>query len=205
MNARILPIKDSKLIGGRLCLDFTNTVGGRTGSKILVEKIAGIDSLLEWSVKAGILDKKEADQLLEISKKRPQNSADIFKRAIKFREALYRIFQCVIAHTSPKKEDLELLNQEIRAARSHESLERSKNGYKMKPEISDDLDRMIWPVAISAAELLTEGDLKRLRECDGEHCGWLFLDTSKNNSRQWCDMSDCGNLAKVHRFRKRKH
>jgi predicted RNA-binding Zn ribbon-like protein len=206
MDIRILPVRDAKLIGGRLCLDFTNTVGGRTESKILNEKIGELDSLLEWSVKAGVLDKKQADRLLAINKKHPQNSADVLRRAIKFREALYRIFQSVIAHTSPRKVDLILLNQELRDARGHESLERTKNGYRMKAETSDiDLNGMMWPVAISAAELLTEGNLKRLRQCDGENCGWLFLDTSKNNSRQWCDMSDCGNRAKVRRFRKRNH
>jgi predicted RNA-binding Zn ribbon-like protein len=206
MDIRILPVRDAKLIGGRLCLDFTNTVGGRTESKILNEKIGGLESLFGWGVKAGILGKKLAGRLLEISKKHPQNSADVLKRTIKFRETLYRIFQTVIAHTSPRKEDLKLLNQELRAARSHESLERTKNGYRIKAETSDhDLDGMMWPVAISAAELLTEGNLQRLRQCDGENCGWLFLDTSKNNTRQWCDMSDCGNRAKVRRFRKRKH
>jgi predicted RNA-binding Zn ribbon-like protein len=64
---------------------------------------------------------------------------------------------------------------------------------------------MLWHIADSAAEFLTTGDLTRLRECSGEDCGWLFEDTSKNRSRQWCDMRDCGNLAKVRRFRTRLH
>ena len=65
------------------------------------------------------------------------------------------------------------------------------------------LDRMLWSIAHSGAELLTTGDLSRLRECGGEECGWLFEDTSRNRSRQWCDMQDCGNLAKVRRYRTR--
>jgi predicted RNA-binding Zn ribbon-like protein len=59
----------------------------------------------------------------------------------------------------------------------------------------------LWPVARSAAELLTSGDLARVGQCPGEECGWLFLDTSRAGRRQWCDMADCGNLAKVRRFR----
>jgi len=65
------------------------------------------------------------------------------------------------------------------------------------------LDRMLWPIAQSAAEFLNAGDFSRLRECGGEECGWLFEDTSRNRSRQWCHMQDCGNLAKVRRFRTR--
>jgi predicted RNA-binding Zn ribbon-like protein len=32
----------------------------------------------------------------------------------------------------------------------------------------------------------------------------MFLDTSRNRSRHWCDMKDCGNRAKVSRFRQRQ-
>ena len=67
----------------------------------------------------------------------------------------------------------------------------------------DVLDRMLWPVVRSSAELLVEGDLTRVRQCHGEQCGWLFVDMTKNRSRRWCDMGDCGNLAKVRRFRSR--
>ncbi len=67
------------------------------------------------------------------------------------------------------------------------------------------LDRMLWPLVRSAAELLVTGDLSRVRVCGGERCGWLFVDTSKNRSRRWCDMQDCGNVAKVRRFRTRQH
>ena len=63
---------------------------------------------------------------------------------------------------------------------------------------------MLWPVAHSAAGLLTADDLARVRECAAEHCTWLFVDHSKNRSRRWCDMQSCGNAAKVRRYRSRK-
>ncbi len=65
------------------------------------------------------------------------------------------------------------------------------------------LDRILWAISVSAAEMLTTSDLTRLRQCPGEDCGWLFDDTTRNRSRQWCDMKDCGNIAKVRRFRSR--
>jgi predicted RNA-binding Zn ribbon-like protein len=70
--------------------------------------------------------------------------------------------------------------------------------------IEDDLTGFLWPVARAAAELLTSGQVVRLRECAGDPCGWLFLDLSKNGSRRWCDMADCGNRAKARRYRERK-
>src|SRR5207302_22567 len=61
------------------------------------------------------------------------------------------------------------------------------------------LDRMLWPVIRSAADLLVSGEAQRVRRCASETCDWLFLDTSRNHSRRWCDMSGCGNRAKARR------
>jgi hypothetical protein len=62
------------------------------------------------------------------------------------------------------------------------------------------LDRVLWPVAWSAAGLLVRGPLERIRERPGDgNCGWLFLDLSKNASRRWCEMRSCGNRAKARR------
>jgi len=51
-----------------------------------------------------------------------------------------------------------------------------------------------------AVELLMSERLKRLRVCAAQGCGWLFLDMSKNGSRRWCEMGDCGNREKARRF-----
>ncbi|TPP10607.1 CGNR zinc finger domain-containing protein [Rhizobium glycinendophyticum] len=56
--------------------------------------------------------------------------------------------------------------------------------------------------ARSALRLVCEPDPERLKICG--HCGWLFLDRSKNRSRTWCDMAICGNRVKASRHYKRK-
>ena len=192
MDMRHLPIGEAKLIGERLCLDFTNTVGGRKGSEIILEKLKTYDDLLTWSVHAGILDRKDA-------KKLGKGSQSVVKRALQLREAIYRICIAVLKHESPNTKDMTLLNNEIRQARNHEFID---SKFRLRAKSTDkDVDRMLWPVALSAADLLTTDDLKRLQQCESENCGWLFVDTSKNHTRQWCDMSDCGNRAKVRKFR----
>jgi hypothetical protein len=57
---------------------------------------------------------------------------------------------------------------------------------------------MLWPIAHAALELLTDAELHRVKRCAG--CPWLFLDHSKNTSRRWCAMNDCGTHAKVRRY-----
>jgi predicted RNA-binding Zn ribbon-like protein len=56
-------------------------------------------------------------------------------------------------------------------------------------------------LAIALVELLSGPDLPRLRRCDGEGCGWLFLDLTRNHSRVWCAAGDCGNRTRVRRHR----
>ncbi|MEO6889729.1 MAG: CGNR zinc finger domain-containing protein, partial [Ktedonobacteraceae bacterium] len=56
----------------------------------------------------------------------------------------------------------------------------------------------------SAVELLTSEEVKRVKECPARDCGWLFLDMSKNGSRQWCSMEGCGSRAKMRRQYARK-
>ena len=71
----------------------------------------------------------------------------------------------------------------------------------------DALDWPLYPIARSAATLLTSPERARVGECaDDRGCGYLFLDTSRNRSRRWCSMEDCGNRAKaiLHYERKRQ-
>jgi predicted RNA-binding Zn ribbon-like protein len=211
------PAATAKLIGGRLCLDFVNAVGGRRpaspaekGNKedysVREDKLTEYSDLLAWSRHTGLLAEGEVRKLLNESRQRPTEAASVFARAIELREAIYRICKAVLNGARPRQSDLTLLNQELAVAHQRVRLAAGKENFVWEwPDAKSSLDRMLWRIADSAAKLLTTGDLTRLRECGGDDCGWLFEDTSKNRSRQWCDMRDCGNLAKVRRFRTRLH
>lgn len=203
-----------KTIGGRLCLDFTNTVGGRDSQdaqprisrleyKIRADKLESYADLVAWSVRAGMLTESEARALLRAAKDNPSAANSTLKRGIRLRETLYRIFLSIAGGISPDKDDIASLNKELAAARAHERLAQKEEGFVWAWDDSKTLDSVLWAVARSASELLTSDELSRVRQCGGESCGWLFLDTSRNRSRQWCDMRDCGNLSKVRRFRQR--
>jgi predicted RNA-binding Zn ribbon-like protein len=204
-----------RLIGGRLCLDFVNTVDGRkndsgrrnsqsVNSLVLGDKLGDYSDLVAWSRHSGIVTATEAGHLIQESKRKAAEARAVFDRAIELREALHRIFKATMTGRPPQGLDLKALNDELLEARSHESLTHAVNGFTWEWVGSEAaLDQMLWSIAHSAAEFLSKGDLSRLRECGGEECGWLFEDTSRNRSRQWCHMQDCGNLAKVRRFRTR--
>lgn len=181
-----------KFIGGALCLDFVNTVGGRKDGAVLREKIVSDGDLLHWGELAGLIPYSR------------HNGSSAVERAIAIREALYRILKSTIDSRTPAAADLDLFNRELAAVRSHRRLalrnEKFEWAWSGPPSPAE---QIFGEVLESSAELLTSPSLARLRECRGPECGWLFLDTSRNRSRHWCDMRDCGNLAKVRRFRSR--
>jgi predicted RNA-binding Zn ribbon-like protein len=194
-----------KFVGGRLCLDFINTVGGRLGpDTILRDKLVDYRDLLDWSRLAGVTNPTESRNLARLSASHRQQAQATLARAVLLRDALYRIFKSAIEARRLSPADLDTFSRELRVARARERLTHTRGVFGWLFEDEPALDRILWPVSISAADLLISSDLSRLRQCGGEECGWMFLDTSRNRSRHWCDMRDCGNRAKVRRFRKRQ-
>jgi len=208
-----LDTNNFKLVGGNVSLDFVNTAGGRISNPLkkkgrdycdafYSDKLENYADLLAWSLKAALIKEKEAKKLLQISKDIPRAAEAVLKRALNLRESIYRLFKSLIEGWKPELEDVEKLNSELSLARKHQKLSVEKNGYAFEwIDRVDALDSMLWQISEAAAELLVNGDLSRLEKCCNEVCNWLFLDTSRNRSRHWCDMKDCGNLAKVRRFR----
>ncbi len=51
---------------------------------------------------------------------------------------------------------------------------------------------------------IAAGETGRFRICANDGCRWVFEDTSRGGRRRWCDMTSCGNRAKVRRFRSKR-
>ncbi len=127
------------------------------------------------------------------------------KHAIVLREAIHRSFTALAHRRKPNPDDLATLNETLASALAHARVMPAKTGFQWSwDESKPGLDRMLWPIARSAAELLTAAELARVKQCGGWDCGWLFLDLSKNNSRRWCEMEVCGSRAKARAYYARK-
>lgn len=209
-------------VGGRLSLDFVNTVrarmprGAAAGAHdfqdaVEGERLTGYPALLEWAAWAGLLPRAETRALRETAAARPRDAAAVHTRALRLREAIYRLCKAHHEGWSPLEDDLAVLNREVRSARTHQvvvappgSAPRRGAPFQLNWTVDDDrLDRFLWPIALEAAALLTSDELRRVGQCPAVGCGWLFLDTSRSGRRQWCDMAVCGNAEKVRRFRQR--
>jgi len=190
------------LLGGRLCLDFVNTTEGGHDPPTRDWWTSYAD-LVAWGHHAGALDAAEVAPLLAAATQQPAAAAAVLAAARRLRTALYGLFQAAVTGDSPPLAALTTLNAALAAAESHACLVPAAGGFAWDWPPGAQLDRVLWPVARSAADLLTTPDLARVRECAGDSCAWLFVDTSRNGSRRWCDMQDCGNRAKARRHYQR--
>ncbi|MDP9265918.1 MAG: CGNR zinc finger domain-containing protein [Chloroflexota bacterium] len=194
--------KTFELTGGALCLDFTNTVGGSRERPR--EDLNGFGDLVKWGRQAGVLDGATARALVRRADAAPAEAAKALRRAISLREAIHRVFVGQGKGERPPQADVELIRRWDVDALEHSRLVAKDDGYEREwAQAPPAFDRVAWMVARDAVELLTSAELARVRECASETCAWLFLDTSRNRSRRWCDMRSCGNRAKVRRHYQR--
>lgn len=189
---------------GALCLDLINTLEGRATSAPR-EYLTGYDALLQFAVQVEALDSERSAALRAGALRDAAAAEALATRARTFREGLYRTLDAVMLERAVDEDDLRVVNDEVRVALAHAQLEPGSKHFHWSVGADEpDLAEPLWAIARSAFELLLSPDVDRVRECANHECGWLFLDLSRNRSRKWCDMTTCGNRAKVRRFRERE-
>jgi predicted RNA-binding Zn ribbon-like protein len=192
-----------RLVAGNVSLDFVNTLNGheRLGGH---EYLHDFRDLVLWSRHAGVLPSDQLDPVLRLSSAHPAAATREFRRAIRLRESLFRLFTAAARGRSLGARDLQDLNTAWLEAQRHSRLLHRGNGVALRWDDDPSLRSIPRSLIGSAVALLTSPDLQRIRMCSGDRCDWLFLDTSRNHLRRWCSMDECGNRAKMRRRRARR-
>ncbi|MFC5265036.1 CGNR zinc finger domain-containing protein [Kribbella qitaiheensis] len=169
-----------ELIGGHLLLDLVNTVSWRLDDSRWIDRLSTPADLDDWCAAVGLSAGRRA-KLEDVTQ---------------VRETAYLVVLPLARGDEPAKVELQAL-QELLV----DALSRAKpTGLRPLDWTTHDLPGTL---ALSAARLLEHEDLSRLRECQDDDCGWLFMDRSKNGSRRWCSSRDCGNRARAKRHYQR--
>jgi len=197
--------RELPILGGHLALDFANTVDDPEGPERYDH--AGIyPELIGWSARIGILGPDQADELLDAARKHPRAESAALRKMHEMRRLLNEIFSEIAAMNNGQTTTGERMPAEswadlrpfVTDALAHAELLAVGATYELTWPVTARLDAMLWPVAAAAAELLTAPQLARVKKCEG--CPWLFVDQSKNHSRRWCAMEDCGTHEKIRRY-----
>jgi predicted RNA-binding Zn ribbon-like protein len=181
--------QEFQLTAGNIALDFANA------------PLPDYAALLRFCEESGALT---AAQTRVLTRGAPHNQKEsVMREAILLRETLRKIFTPIVRQHAVASADLAKFNDCLADVLRHRKLVQRAKTFAWTWEGEGDLSSPLWPVVFAAGELLTSGQLPRVRECGDETCRWLFLDTSKNHSRRWCDMKICGNRVKARSYYRR--
>jgi len=192
------------LSGGSACLDLANTVSWRR-SRQPIERLNEYLDVVEWARQSRVLTAGDTRGLVREARRRPVTAARVLARTRALREAIYRVASGLAGGRRPRPVDLARLDRELHDALRNLHLTPRRSGAALtwsgRP---GQLARPLWIAARSAAAVFTSADVGRLKTCPASNCGWVFLDTTKNGTRRWCDMRVCGNRAKARTFSARQ-
>ena len=189
-----------ELVGGDPALDLVNTLDWRFREAGPEELLASYDDLLRFAEQSGLLTPRQIRGISRSSPETAQASALVSCREL--REAAAEVFYAAVDSRTPAASQIKLLERCYLEARGHQCFAWSGSGLAwnwLASEFSPDLP--VWMLAIDAGRLLLSDHMRFLRACEKPDCRWLFLDTSKNHTRRWCDMKICGNRMKARRFK----
>jgi predicted RNA-binding Zn ribbon-like protein len=191
-----------RILGGHPALDLANTVSAR-GDPPGRELLTGPAELLDWAARIELATPGEIGAWRAAP---PALLQAALGAVLELREALYRIFSAQAAGGVPAAADLALLQDLAREAAAGRSLHRLGHGFAWQWRDDEQPRGIARRIAQAAVELLVGDRLGRVKECQGRHCGWLFLDQSRNGQRRWCADDDCGVASRVrqHRIRQQR-
>lgn len=187
-------------MGGAVCLDFVNTLDDRFQPE-QKELLKDYVDLARFAEDTGIVPDAQVDRLMTRSMQDREKAKRALASAIHLREAISEIFYSRVWGKPAPAAALAILNGHVQEAAQHLQLVPARKHFEWRFEADGyDLFAPLWPIARDAAELLASDRMQFVRTCASKTCQWIFLDESKNHRRRWCDMTQCGNRAKVKRF-----
>jgi predicted RNA-binding Zn ribbon-like protein len=167
-----------------LLIAFVNTRDLEEGS----DEIADPEGLRAW------VEEQTGEYL-------PAPDEEAHGRALALRESL-RAFLRANNGGEPGERELGPLHEAAGRSRYRTVFE-SDGRLKLVPARAD-LSGFEARLLLSIECLQAQGAWPRLKACTDAGCRWAFFDTTRNRSRTWCSMEECGNREKTRRYRERR-
>jgi predicted RNA-binding Zn ribbon-like protein len=183
------------LWGETLCLDYANSVSWSPEDEHVdpqqTDVLSTADMLRRWGRRVELFGDAA----------KPASEAEV-RRARALRDAVHRVFASISRDQDPSPKDIGLLTRDHAEAVNRATLVAGEGSYRLD-WAAQDPRRIRYAVATDAIALLRDPDrLRRVSQCPGRDCGWLFLNLS--GRRRWCSMSTCGSREKMRRLHRRQ-
>ena len=188
-----------ELIAGDPALDLINTLDWRFRDIGPEELIMSYGDLVRFSVQSELMPSAEGRRLVRNTN--ASKAQQVLAQSRELREAAARVFYAAVVDDDPPVEAIRELESFFKIAEAHRKLRWSETHLRWEFPATPAPELPLWILSLRTAQLITSGNMAMLRACGNAECRWLFLDTSKNHSRRWCDMKICGNRMKARRFK----
>lgn len=198
-----------RIVGGHVALDLVNTIAPRPATAEAVDWLDSPAALLHWARRADLVTATEAEAVSAAWAAAPAAADQAWHAAVEIREALYAVLTAALGSPADSvAPELDRLMLRWSAATARSTLRPGGPGEPPAVLEVGSPGALLIPdrLAHAAVDLVRTADLAQLRACPVTEggCGWLFLDRSRNHSRRWCTMDDCGTHAKSRRLTSRR-
>jgi predicted RNA-binding Zn ribbon-like protein len=199
------------LCGGHPALDFVNSLDNRFRADGPTETLVDYGALLKFMEQTHQMSPQQARQHARSVNQAAATRA--LQSAYELREATAAAFYATMEGKAPAAAGLRTLERHFLAAGRHRELlwAATTKSANARPDFTwtwgsfeKEPDLPVWMLAQSVSDLMTSDAMAHVRTCGVDTCRWLFLDTSKNHTRRWCNMRVCGNRMKARRFQERR-
>ena len=189
-----------ELIAGHPALDLVNTLDWRFRDGNSEELLDSYRNLLRFLEQSKLLTPSQTNRMARAVSER--DAVRVLEAVRELREAIAEVLYAMLDRRKPAAASINTLEACFKSASKHQNLRWSDSSLIWNfPLTANPPDLPLWLLSLRASSLLTSSEIERVRACDNPECRWLFLDTSKNHTRRWCDMKICGNRMKARRFK----
>jgi predicted RNA-binding Zn ribbon-like protein len=197
-------VKPFEMVAGDVALDLVNTLDFRFRESGAEELLEDYGDLLRFMTQSGLLSDAEARRLerlegLDVERGR------VLEQVKELREGVAAVVYAWVGGEEVSIASVTALEGYFKQASSRRHL--TARGSRLVWSWGEDswtVEAPLWLLAQAAADMMISERMEQLRTCSADACRWIFLDTSKNHSRRWCDMKVCGNRMKARRFQARQ-
>ena len=189
---------NSRLIAGRLALDFTNLISEAHD--------LSWQEFVRFLVGARVVSEDRGQRLEALQRSEPMTVDAVLLKILRLRECLRAVFAAVEQRRELPKAWVAPINEVLRVTEGHDELMPQEGRWRMEFIARESgLEWLLAAIARSAAELIVEGERAPVKRCANPDCRLFFYDDSRTGQRRWCSMAVCGNRHKVAAFLRRKH
>jgi len=185
------------LIAGRLALDFANLIP--------VAHDLSWTEFVDFLVDSRVVGEERGMRLESLESSEPGAVDAVLLKILRLRECVRAIFSAVEEGRDFPKAWVAPINEILRVTEGHDEVVVHEGRWRLEfIGRESGLEWLLAAIALSAAELIVEGQDAPLKRCANAGCRLFFYDDSRTRRRRWCSMAVCGNRHKVAAFLKRK-